>query len=54
MKTRPTSIRLSEEGRRIIDALAQYFGISKTAVVEMALRDLHRKQKRKAEKGGKE
>lgn len=35
-----TSIRISAEGERIRAALAKLLGVSKTAVIELALREL--------------
>jgi len=42
MKTRkkPTSIRLSVEGKRLQKALADKLGLSESAVIELALRRL--------------
>lgn len=42
---RNTSFRLSDDARRMIIALAEKLGISRTAVIEIAIRD-----KAKAEK----
>ena len=38
-----TSMRLSDEGRRLLDALSHYYGISHTSVLEMVIRDNARK-----------
>lgn len=35
----PTSFRLSPQALKILTSLAKRFGLSKTAVVEMALRE---------------
>lgn len=43
MKQR-TSFRLSTEAMSLLDALAQTNGISKTAVLEMAIREAAKKQ----------
>jgi predicted DNA-binding protein len=39
-KTKPTSIRLSEEGKQLPKLLAKKLGLSESAVVELALRRL--------------
>ena len=39
-KTKPTSIRLSEEGQHLRKLLAKKLGLSESAVVELALRRL--------------
>ncbi len=39
-KTRPTSIRLSEEGKQLRKLLAKKLGLSESAVVELAIRKL--------------
>lgn len=41
----PNSFRLSEDALRILRALAEYLGVSQAAVIEMALRELARKEK---------
>lgn len=41
----PTSIRLSDEAERLRDALADHLGVSKTAVLELAIRELAKKNK---------
>lgn len=40
----PSSIRLSDEGKRLQVALAQQLGVSQTAVIELALRELAEKK----------
>jgi hypothetical protein len=40
----PTSYRLSEEALALIDRLAEALGISRTSVVEMAVRQLARRE----------
>ncbi len=40
---RPTSVRLSDEAQRIRDELAEHLGVNKTAVLEMAIRELAKK-----------
>jgi hypothetical protein len=37
---KPMNFRLTEEGRAILDRLAALYGISKTAVLEIAIRHL--------------
>lgn len=37
---KPISFRLSEEGKKLLEAIAADTGVSQTSVVEMALRDL--------------
>ena len=39
-KTKPTSIRLSEEGKQLRKFLAKKLGLSESAIVELALRRL--------------
>jgi hypothetical protein len=39
----PTSFRFSDEARRMIEQLAELHGLSHTAVVEMAVRQLGRR-----------
>ena len=39
---RATSIRLSEEGRRLLERLAENLGVSQAAVMELSLRRLAR------------
>lgn len=43
-KKNPTSFRLSDEAIRIISELQERFGVSQADVVEMALRELYRKE----------
>lgn len=43
-KSNPSSMRLSDEGRRLQKALAEKLGISQRAVIELALRDLAKKE----------
>ena len=40
----PTSFRLTEAAREQIAALSAHLGVSQTAVVELAMRELSRKQ----------
>jgi predicted transcriptional regulator len=40
---RSTTFRLSEEARDLLEQLAQRHGITQTAVLEMAIRDLARR-----------
>jgi PIN domain nuclease of toxin-antitoxin system len=44
MKT-PTSFRLSEEARALIERISATLGISQAAVIEMAVRQLAKKEK---------
>lgn len=39
MKKNPTSIRLSDEGKRLLALLAEKMGVSQAAVLELAIRD---------------
>jgi hypothetical protein len=39
----PTSVRLSPEAHALIQILRDYYGLSQTAVLEMAVRELARK-----------
>ena len=39
-KTRPTSLRLSEDGKQLRKLLAKKLGLSESAVVELAIRKL--------------
>lgn len=39
----PTSVRLSAEAERLRDALAERLGVSKSAVLELAIRELAKK-----------
>jgi len=38
------SYRISEEGKQLIKALAQRLGVSETAIVEMAVREMAEKR----------
>jgi hypothetical protein len=38
------SIRVSDTGRALLDALTEHFGVTQAATVEMALRELARKE----------
>jgi hypothetical protein len=42
---RSTSYRLSEEARRLLALMAQQWGISQTSVIEIALRDIARRER---------
>jgi hypothetical protein len=53
----PKSFRLTDEAVRILEELESHLGLSQTAVVEMALRTLYRKEtgrKKPPEKPGRE
>jgi predicted transcriptional regulator len=39
MKKNPTSIRLSDDGKRLLALLAEKLGISQVAVLEILIRD---------------
>jgi len=39
MKKNPTSIRLSDEGKRLLALLAEKLGVSQVAVLEIIIRD---------------
>jgi predicted transcriptional regulator len=40
-----TSVRLTQEGKRLLDALAEKLGISQSAALEIAIREKARKEK---------
>jgi hypothetical protein len=40
----PTSFRLTEEASQMIEELKAHLGVKRTAVVEMAVRQLYRKE----------
>lgn len=44
-KTPPSGFRLSEEARRLLAALAERMGVSKTAVMEIAIREKAKREK---------
>ncbi len=44
MVKKHTSYRISDEGKRLIKVLAQKLGVSETAVVEMAVREMAEKR----------
>ncbi len=39
MDKKPTTVRLSAEARRLLDALSMRLGVSHTAVIELAIRE---------------
>jgi hypothetical protein len=43
----PTSIRLSDEAKRLRTALAATLGVNETAVLELALREMAKKHLKK-------
>jgi len=45
MKDQPTSIRLSPDAKRLIAAVSQKLGISQTAILELAIRCLAKREK---------
>lgn len=44
----PTQFKLTKEDRRIMDALAKRLGLTRAAVLRVAIRELDRKEKEKA------
>jgi predicted transcriptional regulator len=44
MKKTPTSIRMSDEGKRLLEALAEKLGISQAAVLELAIREMAKRE----------
>lgn len=44
MDKKPTSIRLSEEAKRLRKLLAKHLSISESAVLELAIRELAKKE----------
>ena len=40
----PMSIRLSPDGRQILDTMAREKGVSRTAIIELALREYQERQ----------
>jgi Ribbon-helix-helix protein, copG family len=47
MKAKPTSVRLSEDAKRLIKLMSQKLGISQTAIIELAIREKARREGRK-------
>ena len=45
MKNKPTSIRLSDEAKRLIKLMSQELGISQTAIIELAIREKAKREK---------
>lgn len=45
MPKSPTSIRLSADAEQLRDAIAERLGVSKTAVLELAIRELAKAQR---------
>ena len=43
-KGAPTNIRLSEEAKRLLELLASARGVSKTAIIEMAIREMSKRE----------
>lgn len=39
MKNKPTSVRLSNDAKRLIKLLSEKLGISQTAIIELAIRE---------------
>jgi len=44
MKKYPFSFRLTDRAQQLIDSLAYHLGVSKTAVIELAVRELARQE----------
>jgi predicted transcriptional regulator len=44
MARTPTSIRISAEGRRLLAQLAEHLGVTKSAVLELAIRSYSESQ----------
>ncbi len=44
MKNKPTSVRLSDDAKRLIKLMAAKLGISQTAVIELAIREKARRE----------
>ena len=44
MKKYPIAFRLTEIAQELVDRLAEHLGMSKTAIVETAIRELARKE----------
>jgi predicted DNA-binding protein len=40
-----TSIRISEEAKTLLEELSKKLGVSKTAIIELAVRDMAKKEK---------
>jgi hypothetical protein len=49
MGKKHTSYRISDEGKRLIKVLAQMLGITETAIVEIAVREMAEKKGIKVE-----
>lgn len=45
MPKKPTNIRLTEDAKKLLSLLAQKLGLSQTGVIELAIRELARKEK---------
>lgn len=44
MKSKPTSVRLSDDAKRLIKLLSAKLGISQTAIIELAIREKARRE----------
>jgi predicted DNA-binding protein len=44
MKKKATSLRLTEEGKRLLEALSQKLGVNQTAVIELLIREKAKKE----------
>ncbi len=45
MKNRPTSVRLSDDAKRLIKLMSAKLGISQTAIIELAIREKARRER---------
>jgi predicted transcriptional regulator len=45
MKNKPTSVRLSDDARRLIKLMSEKLGISQTAIIELAVREKAKREK---------
>lgn len=44
MKNKPTSVRLSDDAKRLIKLMSDKLGISQTAIIELAIREKARRE----------
>ncbi len=45
MKNKPTSVRLSDDAKRLIRLMADKLGISQTAIIELAIREKAKRER---------
>lgn len=45
MPKKPTNIRLTQDAKNLLTLLAQKLGLSRTGVIELAIRELAKKEK---------